>query len=348
LIIISRIITALILGLVGFQIGQSAEIKGELPSYAEQAARFGGLIVIGAITGFIVGGLLGKLLERGLVQVREGLRARTGAELVVGAFGLIVGLVVSFLISLPIRRLEFVGIYMLLPITLIVSYLFAELAAIKHAEILRLVGVRTERTGAPGKLLDSSALIDGRVFDVVEAGFLEGELIVPVFVLEELQLVADSSDDLRRARGRRGLDVVQKLRKQRLVTTPSDDYKDLTGVDAKLVRLASEHGYSIMTTDFNLGKVAQIQQVKVLNVNELANAMKPDFVPGESFRLKVIREGKESGQGVGYLDDGTMVIVEDGAASMGEKIEVEVASVLQSPSGRLVFTKVASPPDPRG
>lgn len=333
---------ALLLGLLGYQIGHRADVGRLLDDYVDQTFRFALLIFIGATTGWVAGGLVGKLLERGLGRLRAALEKRSGAELVVGAFGLLVGLGVAFLLSLPVAKLELIGTYMLLPMTLIIAYVFAEMASVKHVEILRLLGVRLEKGGAPGKLLDTSALIDGRIADIVATGFLEGELVVPVFVLEELQRVADSGDELRRARGRRGLDVVQRLRKARLLTTPGEDYPDIPSVDSKLVRMATEHGYTILTTDFNLNKVAQIQQVKVLNVNELANAIKPEFVVGEQFDLKVIREGKESEQGVGYLDDGTMVIVERGKRVIGEVATVEVTSVLQSPSGKLVFTRLAS------
>jgi uncharacterized protein YacL len=343
MITVSRIVSALILGLVGFQIGKSADVAARLPGYVDDTLRYGGLILTGAITGWVVGGLIGQFVERGLDRLGETLRTRSAAELVVGALGLIVGLAVAFLMSLALRGLEFVSTYLVLPLTLIVAYVFAEIAAVKHVEILRLVGVRVEKTDAQGKLLDTSVLIDGRIADIVNTGFIEGALVVPVFVLEELQHIADSSDELRRARGRRGLDVVQKLRKARAVTTPGDEYPDIPAVDSKLVSMARDNNYAIVTTDFNLNKVAQIQQVKVLNVNELANAIKPEFVPGEQFKLKVIREGKEAGQGVGYLDDGTMVIVDQGRASMGEQVMVEVTSVLQSPSGKLVFTRMAGP-----
>lgn len=343
MIIISRIVTALIFGLLGFQIGDSADVQRVVPGNVSTTLRFGGLILVGVVTGWFVGGLLGKLLERALERLGIALRTRSGAELVVGAGGLVIGLAVAFLLGLAIQQMQFIGTYLLLPMTLIVAYVFAEIAAVKHAEILRLVGVRIDRgDSANGKLLDTSVLIDGRIADIVATGFLEGELVVPVFVLEELQRVADSSDDLRRARGRRGLDVVQKLRKARLLSTPGEDYEEIPTVDSKLVRMARDHGYSIVTTDFNLNKVAQIQQVKVLNVNELSNAIKPEFVPGEQFQLKVIREGREAGQGIGYLDDGTMVIVESGRDVLGQETTVEVASVLQSPSGKLVFARLAA------
>jgi uncharacterized protein YacL len=338
-IIISRIVTALLLALVGLQIGESAPVRELLPGTYGLILRDGVLILAGAGLGWLFGGVVGSLLKRGLARLRATLQEHSGAELAMGAIGLIVGLVVSLLISQPLLRLEFVGTYLLLPMTLIVSYVFAEIAAVKHAELLRLVGIRVEREGAQGKLIDSSALIDGRIADVAETGFLEGELIVPVFVLEEIQLVADSSDDQRRARGRRGLDVVQRLRKRRMVSTPDVDYPDVSAVDSKLVRLAAERNLAIVTTDFNLNKVAKVQGVTVLNVNELANAIKPEFVAGEQFELKVVKEGKERGQGVGYLDDGTMVVVDQGREHIGSVMNVEVTSVLQSPAGRLVFTR---------
>jgi uncharacterized protein YacL len=224
--------------------------------------------------------------------------------------------------------------------TLIIAYVSAELAAAKHRDILRLFGARIEGDGARGKLLDTSALIDGRVADVALAGFLEGVLVVPVFVLEELQHIADSSDDVRRARGRRGLEVVTRLRKAKRLTTTDEDPVDIQQVDSKLVRIASMHAWLIVTNDVALAKVAHAQGVGVLNVNELANALKPEFVPGERFELKVVREGKEAGQGVGYLDDGTMVIIDGGASSLGTSVEVEVSSMLQSPTGKLVFVRL--------
>jgi uncharacterized protein YacL len=342
MIIVTRLVLALLLGLVGYQIADSADVVRLLDGYAEKTVRYALLIAIGVVTGLLSGGVIGKLVQRGLVNLRETLRIRSGAELVIGAFGLVVGLGVSALVGIPVSRLEFIGTYMLLPITLVISYVFAEIAAVKHEEILRLVGIRVDPAGAQGKLLDTSVLIDGRIADIVATGFVEGDLIVPVFVLEELQKVADSGDELRRARGRRGLDVVQRLRKERLLSTPGEDYPDVNGVDSKLVKLAAERGYAIVTTDFNLNKVAQIQQIKVLNINELANAIKPEFVAGERFELKIIREGKEARQGVGYLDDGTMVIVDQGKDAVGSVAQVEVTSVLQSPSGKLVFTRLVA------
>lgn len=343
MVLVSRIVAALILGIAGFQLGDHSGLTQRLPGYAEIALNFGVLILLGVIMGWFVGGLLGKLLKRSLSRLTERAADRSGSELVVGALGLIVGLAVSALLSLPVSELEPIGPFLLLPMTLIVSYVAAELAASKHADILRLFGARVEGDGARSKLLDTSALIDGRVADVALAGFLEGELVVPVFVLEELQRIADSSDDVRRARGRRGLEVVTRLRKAKRLSTVDDDPIGIEQVDSKLVRLASDRDWTIVTNDVALQKVADAQAVSVLNVNELANALKPEFVPGERFELKVVREGKERGQGVGYLDDGTMVIVDGGASAVGETINVEVSSMLQSPTGKLVFSRLLKP-----
>lgn len=347
MIILSRLVTALILGIAAYQVGNSSDLQKRLPDSAEIALNFGVLMLIGVIVGWVLGGLLGKLLQRMLARFSERTSDRSGAELLVGAIGLVVGLAVAALVSLPLLQLKPFGTYLVLPMTLVIGYAAAELAAARHAEILRLFGASVGTGEAPAKLLDTSALIDGRIADVAAAGFVEGQLIVPVFVLEELQHIADSSDALRRARGKRGLDVVSRLRKTRTLQTTDEDPTDIAAVDSKLVRLATQHGWSIVTTDFNLNKVASIQSVRVLNVNDLANALKPEFVAGETVTIKVMREGKGEGQGVGYLDDGTMVIVEQGADQIGSTLEVEVTSVLQSSSGRLVFTKLADAAETR-
>ena len=344
IVLVSRIVAALIMGIAGYQLGERSDLSTRLPGYAEVALNFGLLILLGVIGGWFIGGLLGKLLERALRRLNERAADRTGAELVVGALGLIVGLAISALLSLPVSQLDPIGGYLLLPMTLVVSYVSAELAAAKHEDILRLFGATVGSAGARSKLLDTSALIDGRVADVALAGFLEGELVVPVFVLEELQRIADSSDDVRRARGRRGLEVVTRLRKKRRLATIDVDPDNVQAVDSKLVRLAGDRDWMIVTNDVALQKVADAQGVDVLNVNELANALKPEFVPGEQFELKVVREGKERGQGVGYLDDGTMVIVDGGSDAIGEQVSVEVSSMLQSPTGKLVFTRLTKAP----
>jgi uncharacterized protein YacL len=191
------------------------------------------------------------------------------------------------------------------------------------------------------KILDTSVIIDGRISDVCEAGFLEGIFIVPQFILQELQYIADSQDATKRARGRRGLDVLHKIQKMSNITVKiiDEDFPKIKEVDAKLVALGKMMSAKIITNDFNLNKVAQLQGVSVLNINELANSLKPVVLPGETMRVFVLKEGKEYNQGVAYLDDGTMVVVENGRRLMGKNIEVTVTSVLQTTAGRMIFAK---------
>lgn len=192
------------------------------------------------------------------------------------------------------------------------------------------------------KLLDTNVIIDGRIADICKTGFLEGTLLIPVFVLEELQYIADSSDTLRRVRGRRGLDVLQKIREDESnleVEIMNVDFDDIQGVDSKLVRLAQKLGGKIITNDFNLNKVAQLRGVEVLNINDLSNSVKPVVIPGETMRVQVVKDGKEPGQGVAYLDDGTMIVIENGHRYLSRTISVEVTSALQTSAGRMIFAK---------
>ncbi|MBC5816411.1 MAG: TRAM domain-containing protein [Candidatus Eremiobacteraeota bacterium] len=192
------------------------------------------------------------------------------------------------------------------------------------------------------KIVDTSVIIDGRITEIVESGFLEGPLILPRFVLRELQLIADSLDSMKRTRGRRGLEVLSKLQEFTSVQISERDYPDVVGaaVDAKLVRLAQELRGKLLTNDYNLNKVAHVEGVTVLNINELANAVKPIVQPGEELNVQVIREGKEQHQGVGYLDDGTMIVVENGRRLVGETVDVAVTSVLQTVAGRMIFARL--------
>jgi uncharacterized protein YacL len=198
------------------------------------------------------------------------------------------------------------------------------------------------------KVLDTSVIIDGRIADICETGFLEGTLVVPQFVLRELQQVADSSDSLKRNRGRRGLDILQKMQKIAHVTVQivETDFPEVREVDLKLIELARRMSGKIVTNDFNLNKVAQLRGVPVLNINELANSLKPVVLPGEVMRVFVIKEGKEAGQGVGYLDDGTMVVVDQARKALGKTIEVSVTSVLQTTAGKMIFCRWLDGPPP--
>jgi uncharacterized protein YacL len=195
-------------------------------------------------------------------------------------------------------------------------------------------------TAVPAKLIDTSVIVDGRILEIVESGFLEGPLVLPRFVLRELQLIADSIDALKRTRGRRGLEVLAKLQEVTTLEIIDQDYADLTGVDAKLVRMARERGAKLVTNDYNLNRVAQVEGVTVLNINELAGAVKPVVLPGEELHVTIVRDGKEPHQGVGYLDDGTMIVVENARRLIGEDTDVQVTSVLQTVAGRMIFAKI--------
>ena len=208
---------------------------------------------------------------------------------------------------------------------------------------LLLPATKLEAGGAPARteriLVDTSVIIDGRVADIAETGFLQGQLIIPRFVLRELQTIADSSDPLKRTRGRRGLDILNRIQKDPHIDVKihETDFADISDVDAKLVKLAKLVDAKVFTNDYNLNKVAEFQQVRVLNINDLANALKPVILPGEAMNVRIVREGKEVGQGVAYLDDGTMVVVNNGRDRIGQKLDVNVTSVLQTSAGRMIF-----------
>jgi len=286
-----------------------------------------------------------------LVLLAEAVLKDFSAKLIIGGtIGLIVGLGIAFLISYPLGRFmesvpTAVSVYVITAV--IFGYIGVNLGSGKISELRsrRLDFLAGELDGENGawaseKLLDTSALIDGRIADVVETGFLEGPLVVPRFVLAELQGVADAADHQKRQRGRRGMEVLSRLQEMgRNQVQIIDD--DAPGpVDQKLVTVARQRRAAILTTDYNLNQIARLQGVTVLNVNVLAQALRPVLLPGEVFEIKIIREGKSHGQGVGYLDDGTMVVIENGVELIGRTSVVAVTSVLQTPAGRMVFTEL--------
>ena len=283
------------------------------------------------------------------------------SDILVMIFGIGIGLILANLIGGPFSRLPIVGPYIPILLSLVLSIVGAKLALRKHNDIVgffnripsrkaikpeekqqdTISGPLSDRLYSCNKLLDTSVIIDGRIMDIMAAGFLEGQLVVPNFVLEELQKLSDSSDNLKRAKGRRGLDLVQDLRisyKVQVVVV-DNDFDDISEVDAKLVRLAKQAHAAIITNDYNLNKVAGIQGVKVLNINELANAIKPVVIAGEEMNVYLVKEGKEANQAIAYLDDGTMIVVENGRSSIGSSITVVVTSVLQTAAGRMIFAK---------
>lgn len=291
-------------------------------------------------------------LALGLIIVLFELRAKQISlkRLIGGAAGSILGILGAFLMAGVLGTaltkdnpaLPFMQVGLLLWMT----YIGLVLGASK-GEMLNLSALgglfRGDKGGRQAfKILDTSVIIDGRIADIVETGFVEGPLLIPQFVLGELQHIADSSDSLKRTRGRRGLEVLRHIQKQvdidvRIVDT---DYPSIKEVDAKLIELAKEVHGKIVTNDSNLNKVAELQGIAVLNINELANSLKPVVLPGEEMNVKILKEGKESGQGLAYLDDGTMIVVDNGRKNIGRTVDVTVTSVLQTPAGRMIFARL--------
>jgi uncharacterized protein YacL len=294
-----------------------------------------------------------------VVPARWILRAVTDMstdEFVAAIIGLLVGLLMGFLLGLPLTNLPApMGLLLPIGVSIVMALGMMGLTVAKRRDLITSVESLIRRRhpegadGEPGRppepvtFLDTSAIIDGRIVDVVASGFLSGVLVVPRFVLGELQHIADDSHPGRRNRGRRGLDVLGVLQKDHRVgiEVTSDDEPGVSTVDAKLVALAQRRGGAILTTDYNLNRVAQLQGVRIMNLNQLANALKPSFLPGEALRVKVVQEGKEPGQGVAFLDDGTMVVVEGGSAHIEGELEVTVTRILQTVAGRMIFAELA-------
>lgn len=287
-----------------------------------------------------------------LILVESRIRNISAKKIISGVIGFVVGLLVGqglYVISaflIPIEEIRLAYRLVLCVFTSYYGYLFLSDHMSDLSFLMGKVAEKKEEGGPAGffkyKILDTSAIIDGRILDIGEAGFIEGVFIIPKFVLQELQLISDSQDGQKRIRGRRGLDMVNKIKNSQkmLVEILDIDYPDIrTGVDAKLVRLAQENGGMVVTTDFNLNKVAKIQNVKIYNVNELADSLKPIVMPQETLEIEILKIGKDRTQGIGYLEDGTMVVVEGGAKLVNKKRKVEVTSILQTNSGRMIFAK---------
>ncbi len=282
----------------------------------------------------------------------RGVQAMSTAEFVAAVAGLVIGLLIALLLGLPLSILpDPYGHYLPIGISICFGLGMLGLTVAKREDLVAAAEAagllhRSERKNASAGgetlvVVDTSAIIDGRIADIVDSGFLYHRLLIPHFVLEELQRIADSSDTQRRARGRRGLEILARLQKEgpTPVEIISEDPVEAGDVDSKLVLLARSRGAAILTNDFNLNRVADLQSIRVLNINSLANALKPALLPGDTLRIKIITEGKEAGQGVGYLDDGTMVVVEGGSRLVGHELEVLVTRVLQTVMGRMVFAQ---------
>ncbi len=343
-----RALFAVVFGITGFLLGREAYVhlfSLHATNESLQLALRLGLPTLGAIAGIFLAPLAQLFFEEELNAVERAIERLAPSQLAGGAIGLICGLIVAFLVRAIL--FEFIsssgraGSYVAILLYIIVAA-FAAYLGTRIGARMRFLPLAPALAGAAAsaKVIDTSVIVDGRIAEIVQSGFLDGPLIVPRFILRELQAVADSSDPMKRVRGRRGLDVLKRLQEQGALEIAERDYRDLVAADEKLVRLAQDLGAKLLTNDYNLNRVAHVEGVAVLNINELANAVKPVVLPGEELYVQLVRDGREPHQGVGYLDDGTMVVVENGKRLVGAATEVTVTSVLQTVAGRMIFAKV--------
>ncbi|MGM8365538.1 PIN/TRAM domain-containing protein [Virgibacillus sp. W0181] len=316
--------------------------------------------VLGIIVLFLMSYLLADYIVGFFKWIEEALIKVPVGDLFFGSLGLILGLFVAYLINIPLKDVSIQVVSQVIPlfITIILGYLGFQVGFRRREEFVSLLNVNRKekskkRTGETeieqddviykpkAKILDTSVIIDGRIADICQTNFLEGPVVIPQFVLGELQHIADSSDVLKRNRGRRGLDILNRIQKDLPIEVEiyEGDFEEIQEVDSKLIKLAKKIDGIVVTNDFNLNKVCDFQGVRVLNINDLANAVKPVVLPGEELMVQVIKDGKEQKQGIAYLDDGTMIVVEEGRDYIGKKIEVLITSVLQTSAGRMIFAK---------
>lgn len=319
------------------------------------------MIVAAVVFGFIFYALAPKFIsvELKLIEsIEDSLKKFSLVDIVIGTIGLVVGLILAFLISQPLLKLNIPGIGTVLTVILEIvfyigmGFLGTKLALNYHDDFLAFFErIKTKEkpnlkfsskdSKVRPKIVDTSTIIDGRIIDILKTGFLEGNLIIPIFVIEELQHIADSDNYLRRQKGRRGLDILKTMQTEYKdkVKVVDKRYPNIDKVDSMLVKMSEELNANLLTNDYNLNKVADLQEVFVFNINDLANAMRPVFVAGEPINVSIIKEGRENNQGIGYLDDGTMIVVEDGKKYLGQVIECTVTSVLQTSAGKMIFAK---------
>ncbi|MCY6483523.1 PIN/TRAM domain-containing protein [Clostridium aestuarii] len=341
--------------IIGYVIGQSL-LKVDRLAYFNSSAilKMVSLIFSSLLFGFIlflISPWLNALIKKLMDYFEENIQKVPTVEILLGTFGAILGLVISALFVSLIPK-TFIGTVISVIIALILAVLGTDIAVKKKGEIIGVFS-NLKKSNAPKekktkvvskgipKVLDTSVIIDGRIFDICQSGFIEGALIVPHFVLDELRHIADSSDSLKRNRGRRGLDILNKMQKELSIEVQitDKDFPEIEEVDSKLLKLAQVSKGKVITNDYNLNKVAGVQGVPVLNINELANSVKPIVLPGEEMSIQIVKDGKEQEQGIAYLDDGTMIVVEGGRRHIGEMVNVIVTTVLQTAAGRMIFAK---------
>lgn len=304
---------------------------------------------------YIISPNIYKDISNLIEYIEKSMQKLSITEITYGTFGAVIALILMTLIAKPINEIPKLGPIVLILLNILAAIIGAEIMIKKKEDITSILlnikrpagkekkikeSVKESVKGIP-KVLDTSVIIDGRIFDICETGFIEGPLVIPNFVLDELRHISDSSDSLKRNRGRRGLDILNKIQKELSIETQivDDDFPKIAEVDAKLLKLAQKMSGKVITNDYNLNKVAEFQGVPVLNINELSNAIKPVVLPGEEMIIDIVKDGKESSQGVAYLEDGTMIVVEGGRKYIGQTTGVLVTSVLQTAAGRMIFAK---------
>lgn len=349
-----RTFFAIVFFVTGFLLGREVYLNVLSQHFAGELLQWTMLIgapVAGAVIGVLIAPLAQSFFEDELAAVERAIERLAPAQIAGGAAGLLVGLGIALLLKSIL--FEFVtvtgatGSYLAIALYFIITVFCAYLGArVGSKTTLIPLAKNASASGAAlsSKLVDTSVIVDGRIVEIAQSGFLEGRLIVPRFVLRELQTIADSIDAQRRVRGRRGLEMLAKLQEAHTIEINERDYPDMPpgNVDDKLMRLAKELGAKLITNDYNLNRVAHVEGIEVLNVNELAGALRPVVLPGEELNVVVIREGKEPHQGVGYLEDGTMIVIEHGRKLVGASADVVVTSVLQTVSGRMIFARPKS------
>ena len=343
----------------GYVIGESFLKTATIKNIDYLSGTLGSIIfilVLSLLFGIIFY-VISPIIYRGIVNIVEytekSVQKLTVSEILYGAAGAVIALIIVALLTRPLLSFhELFGPLLVILINLVAAIVGADILVKKRAEITSVLINFKKNSGAKEKkakiqvkatpkVLDTSVIIDGRIFGICETGFIEGPLVIPNFVLDELRHISDSADGLKRIRGRRGLDILNKIQKELPIETQiwEGDFPSISEVDSKLLKLAQVLNGKVITNDYNLNKVAEVQGVPVLNINELSNAIKPVVIPGEQMTVEVIKEGKEYTQGVAYLDDGTMIVVEDGRRHIGKTIIVLVTSVLQTAAGRMIFAK---------
>ncbi|MBR5468129.1 MAG: TRAM domain-containing protein [Firmicutes bacterium] len=342
--IISAVVTAVLCFLL--QLLYSANVA-KIGEYIPEFATIVGGVILGIIFFFTFAPIISSAIIASMDNFESRLVKMSVKELLASIFGVVCGLVIANLVGMTFSKYDIVGTGIVVLLNIIFGILGYRVARIKKDELPVLNGnlldVRSGKGSVSGrpKILDTSVIIDGRILDLLKTGFIEGKVIIPNFVLEELRHIADSSDSLKRNRGRRGLDILNEIQRQMIVSVEIVEFstKENLEVDSKLLKMAEKMDAYVVTNDFNLNKVAEFQGVRVLNINELSNAIKPVVLPGEEMQVTVIKAGKEFGQGVAYLNDGTMIVVEGGNKFIGETIDVVVTSVLQTAAGRMIFAR---------